>query len=40
MEDFIYQRDDGAWDILNLGFLSLAHHLPDVPSLGHKSVRV
>ncbi len=40
LEDFIHQRDDGAWDILNLGFLSLAQHLPDVPSLRDKAIRV
>lgn len=40
LEDFIHQRDDGAWDILNLGFLSLAQHLSDAPALRDKAIRV
>ncbi|MCY4170471.1 MAG: putative DNA binding domain-containing protein [Bacteroidetes bacterium] len=40
LEDFIHQRDDGAWDILNLGFLSIAHDFSDAPSLRHKAIRV
>jgi len=40
MENFIHQRDDGAWDILNLGFLSLAVDLGDAYSLRGKALRI
>ncbi len=39
-ENFIHKRDDGMWNILNLGFLSFAQNLEDVDSLRYKSVRV
>jgi len=40
LEDFIHQRDDGAWDILNVGFLSLAVNLADAYSLRRKAIRI
>ncbi len=39
-ENFISQRDDGSWDILNLGFLAFARNLRDIDSLGRKSTRI
>ena len=39
-ENFISQRDDGAWDILNLGFLAFARNLENVGSLRRKSIRI
>lgn len=39
-ENFIRQRDDGSWDILNLGFLAFARNLGDIDSLRRKSTRI
>ncbi|MCY3629068.1 MAG: putative DNA binding domain-containing protein [Bacteroidota bacterium] len=39
-ENFISQRDDGSWDILNLGFLAFARNLGDINSLRRKSPRI
>jgi len=39
-EQFIRQRDDHAWDILNLGFLAFARNLEDAPSLRRKPDRI
>jgi len=39
-EQFIHQRDDGFWDILNLGALAFARNLGDVPSLRRKPARI
>lgn len=39
-ENFIHQRDDGAWNILNLGILAFARSLGDQDSLGRKSTRI
>ena len=39
-EKFIRSRDDGNWDILNLGCLAFARDLGDSDSLGRKSLRV
>ncbi len=39
-EDLIQQRDDGAWDILNLGCLAFAQSLGDANSLRRKPIRI
>ena len=39
-ENFIRQRDDGSWNILNLGFLAFARNLGAVGSLRRKSTRI
>lgn len=39
-EKFIRSRDDGNWDILNLGCLAFARDLGDSDTLGRKSLRV
>ncbi len=39
-EQFICQRGDGAWDILNLGALAFARNLGDAPSLRRKPARI
>ncbi|MCY3595458.1 MAG: putative DNA binding domain-containing protein [Bacteroidetes bacterium] len=39
-EKFISQRDDGSWNILNLGFLAFARNLGDIDSLRRKSTRI
>lgn len=39
-ENFICHRDDGAWDILNLGFLAFARNLTDIDSFRRKSIRI
>ncbi len=39
-EGFIHQRDDGAWNILNLGCLAFAKNLGDANSLRRKPIRI
>lgn len=39
-ENFVRQRDDGSWDILNLGLLAFARNLGNIDSLRRKSTRI
>ncbi len=39
-ESFVRQRDDGAWDILNLGLLAFARNLEEAGSLHRKATRI
>ncbi len=39
-EQLIRQRDDRAWNILNLGYLTFARNLSEVDAFRHKSVRI
>ena len=39
-ENYVRQRDDGSWDILNLGLLAFARNLGTIDSLRRKSTRI